>query len=214
MDQASQEVMSAYLNQNGFTQRKGLIATFYEDSVLDERETNGWSETKYHAETGEPYLAKHMGKGRPIYKDVLHVEIRAAGDKDEIRRRVARESDKRRFAEEFAAYERSKSGGAATLGTPLEQLPFLTKSQCMEFRAVGVRNAEDLADMSDSNGQKFMDFQRIRTRCKDFLALAAGQAPTDALRNEIAQREEQSKAQDERIKALEEKLEVALSKKK
>lgn len=215
MDQASQEVMSAYLNQNGFAQQKGLIATFYEDSVLDERATNGWSETKYHSETGEPYLAKHMGAGRPIYKDVLHVEIRAAGDKDEIRRRIARESDKQRFPREFELYERTRAGGPeGVIGTPLDKLPFLTKSQCMEFRAIGVRNAEDLADMSDANGQKFMDFQRIRQRCKDFLALAAGQAPTDALREEARLRDEQAKAMQEQIKSLEEKLELALARKK
>lgn len=201
---AEAEVMAAVAAQNG-GQRNSLIVKFYLDAVLDERASDGWTEHKFDAVSGEPRVIKHPGAGRPIYRDEEHIEVRAPGDKDEIRRRQIREFDKQRFPTEYAAFQKGLE--APETGTPLDKLPFVTKSQALEFQAVGIRTAENLRDCSDANGQKFMDFQRLKRRVVDFLAVAEGNAPHERLRVELDQRDVQIALQQEQIKQLAEKFE-------
>lgn len=195
-DQEYAEMQEAIRATNG-GQKNTLIVKFYVDAVLDEKESNGWIEFRFDPITGEKKEFKHEGRGRKVYRDAEFVEIRAPGNKDDIVRRQAREFDRLRFPVEYAAFKQGLA--EPSTGTPLDHVPGLSKAQVLEFKAIGIRTAEDLANVNDVDGQKFMDFQRVRSRVRDFLAAAEGNAPLEKMRSELEQR-------DARIAALEEQI--------
>lgn len=179
-------VMGAFNAQNG-GQRNSLVVRFYEEAVIDEKASWGWTEEKFHPETGVPYKVKHEGAGCDKYRPAIFVEIRAPGDICEMRRREIRPSDKLRFREEWAQFE--KGIAEPTIGTPIDLLPFIKKAQAMELKAIGISTAENLRDCSDVNGQKVMGFAQLRDRAKDFLLAAEGNAPQENLRRELEARD-------------------------
>ena len=141
---------------------------------------------EFHMEA-EPDLAESAAQGRPVFKEVEYVTIRVAGDKDNDIIRAVRPQDTQMWPTQYAAFKAGLT--QPVTGTPLDQLPFLTKAQVLEFAAVGVKTAEQLSEMSDASAQKFMGSHAIRRRVKDFLDAAAGAAPAIALRGELEKRD-------------------------
>ena len=141
---------------------------------------------EFHMEA-EQDPAESEKQGRPVFKEVEYVTIRIPGDKDNDIIRAVRPGDKQAWPTQYAAF---KAGLEQPLtGTPLAQLPFLTKAQVLEFNAVGIRTAEQLVEMSDAAAQKFMGIQAIRKKVKDFLDAAAGAAPLTAMRADLEKRD-------------------------
>lgn len=192
-------VMGAFNAQNG-GQRNTMVVRFYEEAVLDEKASWGWEEEKFHPETGIPYKVKHAGAGIATHRPAIFVEIRAPGDICEMRRREIRSTDKLRFPEEWALFE--KGNRDTVIGTPLEVLPFITRAQAMDFKAIGISTAENLRDCSDVNGQKVMGFAQLRDRAKDFLLAAAGNAPQENLRRELEARDATIAALQAQVKQI------------
>jgi|SRR6185312_5753305 len=179
------------------------IAEFYRHPSIDEKRTFGWVDQKFDPNTGAPGpIIKHAGEGGRFFRNAIWIRIRAPGEKDEIREREMREMDKLVYEKEWKRFEESEKGVEGADGTPLSVLPFLTPAQVAEFQAVGVKTAEQLAAVSDSNGQKFMDFHRVRQRTKDFIAAAAGNAPLEAIRSENESLKAQMAALQEQMKAI------------
>ena len=111
-------------------------------------------------------------QGRPIFKDVEHVRIMIPGDKLSIVDRIASPDDKQRFA---AHYEKFKAGQAnEVVGTRLEIVPWMTRSKVEEYKFFGIHTVEQLADASDSVGQKFPGFQADKVKAKNFLEATTG----------------------------------------
>lgn len=177
-----------------------LIVEFYEDAILDEKATNGWTEEHFDYQTQQLKVIRHPGAGREVWKSVDFVEIRIPMNLKEIRRRQVRESDKQKWPREWAAYQQTKTNPA--FGTPLEKLPFLTKAQVLEFKGLGLKTAENVRDISDSDGQKYMGFQQLRKRVTDFLAAAEGNAPLASLRDEVSAKEAENNALKVQIQEL------------
>ena len=151
----------------GQTQTRGLAAEFHMAAEQD--------------------MAASEKAGRPIFKEVERITIRIPGDKENDVTREVRFSDKQTWAPQYAAF---KAGVEQPVtGTPLDQLPFLTKSQALEFAAVGIKTAEQMVAMNDAVAQKFMGINSTRKRVKDFLDAAAGAAPAIALRGELEKRD-------------------------
>jgi len=163
---ADSDVMAALAAQNGGQQSK-LIVTFFLDGLQN--------------------VEKSEAAGRPIFDEVEWVEIRIPGDKDEIRRRPVRYRDRLEFAAAYAAFKNQNEQPVS--GTPIDELPFLTKAQKLEFKAVGLKTAENLRDMSDANAARFMGINSVRQRVKDFLDAAAGNAPLEKMRSELEKRD-------------------------
>jgi len=188
---ADPATLAAFEAQNpdaaGIMQRTAVSATFYREAVYDQEASEGFADIKFDPVTGREIKVKVPGQGRPIYKEEIFVEIGVAGSTAELRRRPLRELDKLRFAKEWEAFEKKEA--APRIGTPLDELPFLTKAQRLEFQAYGCKTAEQLAAMSDVNGQKFMGFQQLRRRVQDYLAAAAGAAPMLEMRKELEERD-------------------------
>ena len=130
---------------------------------------------------------KSNSEGRPIYVDQEWIKIRVPGDKDNNVSRAVRPGDKERFPQHWAAY---KNKAAVPIeGTLLESVPFLTKAQVLEFNGIGVRTAEQLVGIADSNAQKIMGYQSLKTKVQNFLDAAKGAAPALKLQAELDKRD-------------------------
>lgn len=149
--------------------------------------------------------------GRPIFREEEFVEIRVPGDLAEIRCRPVRANDKVEWAQQYAAFRARQE--QPTDGTPLAQIPFLTRAQVMEFQAIGIKTAEQVRDMPDVHASKFMGMHGLRRRIGDFLAAAAGAAPAEKLRAELEARDAKIEVLERALKDQGDKIE-ALSKRK
>jgi hypothetical protein len=107
---------------------KGLVAQFYTQAVKDE--------------------VASLEAGRPIFKDVEFVKIHAIGNTFTVLQYEVDEYQRRRFAKQYANFKRHGEG--AIVGTPLSEIPWIGKSQAEEYRYLGIRSIEDLANVSDS----------------------------------------------------------------
>jgi hypothetical protein len=130
---------------------------------------------------------KSAAEGRPIYVDHEWIKIRIPGDKDNNVSRAIRAGDKERFPQHWAAFQNKTK--VVLEGTVLEEIPFLTKSQVLEFNGMGVRTAEQLVGMADSNTQKIMGYQSLKTRVNTYLEAAKGAAPALKLQAELEKRD-------------------------
>lgn len=199
---ASADVMGAYNAQN-FGGQNTLIARFYKESVPDEKATNGWFETKWNKDTGEPFQVRHEGAGIDKFREAIFVEIRVPGSTSEIRNREIRPSDKLRFAAAWERFEKLQAGiEVGEAGTPLELLTGASKSQIAELRGIGIFTLENLRDCSDVNGQKIVMFNRLREKATALLSAQEGNAPIAKLQAQI---DEHAKENAE-LKAMVERL--------
>ena len=131
--------------------------------------------------------AQSAAQGRPIFREEEWVRIMVPGDKDNIVVRSVREVDKEVYATQYAAFKNRQE--QPVVGTPLDKIPFLSKSRVLEFNALGLKTAEQVRDMSDTIAAKFMDAHGIRKRIGDFLLAAADGAPMEKLQAELADRD-------------------------
>lgn len=126
--------------------------------------------------------------GRPIFEDKEMVEIRIPGDKnwswvgsvDEPGMHI-----KERFAEQYAAFKRGEM--IASVGTPLEAWPPLTKSRVAELKGCHIFTVEEYAAIPDNTlGKLGIGAREEREKARAFLESAKGNAPTAALAAEVA----------------------------
>jgi hypothetical protein len=131
--------------------------------------------------------AKSLEEGRPIYVEKEWIDIKIPGDKDNDVSREIRASDKEQYPLQWAAFVNKKEQPIE--GTLLEQLPFLSKAQVLEFNGIGIRTAEQFRDMSDAIGMKIMGYHGIKKRIAVFLDAATGSATTQKLASELEKRD-------------------------
>jgi hypothetical protein len=118
--------------------------------------------------------------GRPIYRDVELVEVRIAGDKNNIPVFKVTDVHRKRWPEHYAAFKRGEE--MSPVGTPVEQWPILSRSKCMELKAAGVMTVEALAELPDSAIHRIgMDARKLIAQAKEFLEGAKDDARFSAL---------------------------------
>lgn len=147
-------------------------------------------------------------EGRPIHHDAVFIRIQAAGDKLNIIDRPIEEADKRRFPLHWAHYQ-NQAKNEEHPGTPLSEMPGLTKGAVLNLKAAGFYTVEQFAAASDqvlqglgmSAGVSPLAF---RDKCKQFLGAAADMAPITRMEGELAQR-------DAKIAALQAQLEQLIA---
>lgn len=139
-----------------------------------------------------------LEQGRPIYRDTPFVRIFTPGDKDTIIDTPVWDDDSHpmshssRFPEEWARFKRGE--GDVISGTPLEQLPGISKAQVEELKHFHVRTVEHLAGMSDANAAKFMGVRKMQEEARAYLERAAGAAPEKRLQAELEKRDNEIEA--------------------
>lgn len=133
--------------------------------------------------------AKSEKAGRPIYEDRDFISIIVPGSTDKHVREV-RESDKERFAVQWAKYLANQE--QVPDGTPLEDWPVLTASQREELKHLKVYTVETIAGLSDAQCQKLgPGYTGIRAKAQAFLEVARDSAAAQryAAENEQLRRE-------------------------
>jgi hypothetical protein len=145
----------------------GVRATFYYHTLLDEDETKK--------------------EGRPIYKEHVYARIIVAGDRSNILERPATTHDRVRFPvqfQQFLAREEQKS-----VGYPLAEWAGISRALVEELKFFHIHTVEELAAVSDVNGQKFHQFMALRERAKVFLQELEDSAPREKMLAELADRD-------------------------
>jgi hypothetical protein len=141
--------------------------------------------------------AKSASAGRPIFEDTEFVEIFAAGNSTNIVRRPARAMDKDRFRRQYEAF---KAGTEDQLqGTPLHEVPWITRSQVEELAYLRIRTLEQLANVSDAACGKHVGLYDLKSKATKALAAAEGAAPITELTKE---NEELKRRLDQRDKEM------------
>jgi len=130
---------------------------------------------------------KTAQEGRPIFDESEFVRIIIPGDTKTIIDTKVTAEHKFRFPDK---YERFQKGLAqAQSGTPLEVWPQMTVGQVAELKATGITTVEQLAELSDSNAQKFMGSFQLRQKAQAFLEAAAGDAANSKMAAELEKRD-------------------------
>lgn len=160
--EADFEMTRHAMEHAGLRDTSGLYARFYLHPKKDEKAS--------------------IDEGRPIFREVPYIEIRVPGDKGTVINRPVRDRDRAEFPKQWAAFEAGKEQGVD--GTPLEEWPMISRAQVEELRFFGVRSVEQLAQMSDSNAQKFMAIGSLREKARLYMEAAKGNAPMAKLQNE------------------------------
>lgn len=127
---------------------------------------------------------KSLEEGRPIYEDAEFISIMVPGDKDNIVVRTIRPEDLTRFPRHYAAYKNNQE--ELNEGTPLERWGFITMAQAEELKFFHISTVEQLANVSDSNAQKFMGIQLLKKRAQEFIEASKGDAPTLQLQEKLS----------------------------
>lgn len=136
--------------------------------------------------------AKSAESGRPIYNDVVYIEIMVAGDANNVIQRQATPMDIERFQR---VYDRFKAGEEEqTIGTPLTEVTWLTKSQCEELLYHKVRTLEALGALNDEVCGRIPGLYGLKEKAKNHLARSDAAAPTEALALKNKELEEQISA--------------------
>ena len=130
---------------------------------------------------------KTAQEGRPIFDESEFVRIIIPGDTKTIIDTKVTAEYRHRFQDK---YERFQKGMAqAQSGTPLEVWPQMTVGQVAELKATGITTVEQLAELSDTNAQKFMGSFQLRQKAQAFLEAAAGDAANSKLAAELEKRD-------------------------
>ena len=135
--------------------------------------------------------------GRPVFKDVEYIDIKIPGNRRSGACRPAGEADKKRFPRHYEAFKQRTE--APIEGTPLSEWPIVSRSMAEEMAFFHVKTVEQLASMSDTNGQNFMGINTLKAKAKAWLERSKKGADEARLTSELEKR-------DLKIAALEEKL--------
>jgi hypothetical protein len=153
---------------------------------------------RFYMET-RPNPAKSEKEGRPIFDDVEMVEIMVPGDRLNIVHRLVRDDERKRWPGAYRAFKADQD--APLNGTPLDQLPGMTKGRVEELKYFHVRTIEQLAGMPDDLLMKAapMDGRALRDKALRWVDNTAGAEKEERLAAE-------NRAKDEKISIMERDL--------
>lgn len=126
---------------------------------------------------------------RPVFKEVVHIVIRTAGDTSTVLDIPATDVYKERYPEEWARWERTRENQIP--GFPLENWPHLTDTQKAEFRAMNIFTVEQFANLPDSVGNKIMGFNDLRNKARVFIEAGKDAEMLGQVRAEMAAKDKE-----------------------
>ena len=130
---------------------------------------------------------KTLEEGRPIFIDTEYVRIMVPGDKGNVIMREVRDDDRSRFPKQYQAFKNDEA--EIVEGTPLDKWNFVSAAQVEELKYFGIRTVENLANVTDTNAQKFMGINMLRERAREYIEATASDAPIAQLQSEVAARD-------------------------
>lgn len=149
-------------------------------------------------------------EGRPIYRDKEYVEIRTPGQQNNVIQRPVSDMDRQRFR---AAYQQFKAGEEEqTIGTPLTEMSWITRSQVEELAHLRIRTVEHLSTLDDAVCSRYAGLYKLKQRAQQVVAQSEKDAPFQQLQadnqkmnEELAALRETVREQSEIIKKMNEK---------
>lgn len=123
-------------------------------------------------------------EGKPKFEEFEFITIRVPGDrKTEWHGRVT-DAHRARFPREYQAWKANQE--APTEGTPLREVPWISRAQVEELAFAHVKTVEQLANLSDAQlkGAVPMNGYALRDKAKLHLEQIDGAAPAEKLRAE------------------------------
>lgn len=149
--------------------------------------------------------------GNPVYKDIPHIEITTPGGLNRLIEEV-RPEHKARFRKKWDMFEMSQGSGDQVVGTKLDQWAAITRSRAEELRAMRYYTVEQIAAASDAQIQGLgMDGLMLRRKAEQFLKVSKDTAIAEKQAAELAQKNAELAAADERFRKLEEQMQQILA---
>ena len=147
---------------------------------------------------------KSKEAGRPIFKDVVYIQIHTPGDRDNIIYRPMNDLDRKRFAERFEKWQKMQQDEHID-GTPRSEWPAMPNATLYEMRYFQIYSVEQLAELSDSHLKKFRELAVWKKRAIEYLDVSARGAAASKLSKEKEELEARFAAQS---KAIEEQAAI------
>jgi hypothetical protein len=135
-------------------------------------------------------MAATATEGRPIFKDVLYIQISTPGNRLGDICRPMTEQDKARFLDGYNSFV-NRTSVEGLDGTPLLEWTQITRSQAEELSFLKIKTVEQLASVSDVHGSQIMGFQGLRDSAKKWLETSKEQNAAQKLQAELNKRDEQ-----------------------
>lgn len=120
--------------------------------------------------------------GRPIYNDREYVEIRTPGQQNNVIQRPVTDMDRQRFRQAYRAF---KDGAEEqTIGTPLTEQAWITRSQVEELAHLRVRTVEHLATLDDAVCSRYAGMYKLKQKAAQVIAESEKNAPFAKMQTE------------------------------
>lgn len=118
---------------------------------------------------------KSNKEGRPIYEDREYLEIRTPGNQTNVVQRPVTDMDRQRFRQ---AYQSFKAGNEEqVVGTPLVEVPWITRSIVEELSHLRIRTLEHLAGVNDDVCGRIPGLYSLKEKAQAAIQQATNQAP-------------------------------------
>lgn len=155
------------------------------DFDLDARDKRDTTVPRFYTEAVHNKAASER-EGRPIYDDVEMVEILIPGDRRTTVVQYVNDEVKRRYRREYEAFTQNRD--APVDGTPIDQLPGITRAMVEELRYFHVHSIETLARLSDEQmGKLGMAGRSLRDKAIRWVERTEGAAAEEKLAAENRQ---------------------------
>lgn len=146
-------------------------------------------------------------QGRPIFNDIVYIEIFTPGDSLNIIDTPVRDAHKMRFPQQWAQYQLAHGTDTRMMGTPLTEWTYLSAAQAEELKALKFFTVESLANASDLQIGSIgmiggMAPLQLRARAQAFLNAAAGTADVEHQASQNAKLQDQISALQAQIAAM------------
>jgi hypothetical protein len=122
--------------------------------------------------------------GRPVYKDVVMVEVIQPGEKEPVRQ-LANDFHKIRFARQWENFEKGKA--ETHTGTPLELLFLNEPGTILNLNSFNVFTIEQLANITDTAITSIPMGRQLADRAKSYVSTATGGAMFHKMQTQIAE---------------------------
>jgi hypothetical protein len=144
-----------------------------------------------------PDEERSLLEGRPVFRDVVMIQILTPGNRDNIVDREAQPYDKVRFQQAWAQFQRGETEIGD--GTPLAEWPLISKSMMEELKFFNFFTVEHLSAANEAAMSKMPGLRELAMRAKTWLATVKDQAG-------VAKLAKESEEKEARIRALEEQI--------
>lgn len=138
--------------------------------------------------------------GRPMFKDVQYVEIRAAGNQNNIIQRPVTRMDIDRFPEQYRRFKEGMS--EQVIGTRLAEVPWVTRSQVEELAHIRIYTLEALSAVPEDVCQRMAGLRDLKMRAQNALEASEKAAPFLALEAENKELKNQLDTMSNQLKEL------------